>query len=705
MRRPLRLHLETIVALTLVFSPSALALAETTEKDAEQHILQVPNPESYGRHLLYLTEEPHPTGSARNMELADYVRDRFVEYGLENVHFHDTPALLSYGRSASVRILAPVVLELDLTEDPHPGDKDSYLYQDSGVVPYHEYAASGVVTGRVVYANSGSPEDFDKLEELGIGVEGKIVIMRYSMPYSYRGYKVWMAESRGAVGAIIYSDPQDDGYRKGLTYPDGPWGPASHIQWGSIVYDWFGFGVTPFTFHWTQRPDGTWEEGPERDRQLPRIPSIPMSYRSAAEILSRLQGPVAPQDWQGALPFTYRIGPGPATVRLRVENEEVIGTMRNVIGMIRGAEEAEKWVIAGNHRDAWIYGANDPSSGTAALLEAARALGSAARKGWRPKRTIVFANWDAEEDLLGGSTSWVKDNAAKLRTDGVVYINMDSAAAGPDFRAGATPALADFVREVTASIDRPDDSGSLYDAWAKRFEEGVPEVETIVGATDYTAFQEHLGVSCIDISSKGPYGVYHSMYDNYFWMSRIGDPGFRHGTVMSRVMAMLLWRMANADTLPLRSSRYAEAVLRHLDEIEQKAAGRRPIELKEARKAAQKWRDAAGAFENRLDEVLLTETALPAGATRQINDLLMQVERAMTEAEGLDSRPFYKHLIYAPQPTYREEVLPRIFEAIESGAWDEIPRFEAQLVKAINDAAALLLHAEELLEPRQPRDE
>ena len=691
-----------IAAVTLAFSVSStfLVVAEANGSVAEQHIKQVPDAESFGKHLLHLTEEPHPTGSARNMALADYVRDRFVEYGLERVHFHDTPALLSYGRSASLRLLTPVELELDLTEDRHAADKDSSLYQESDVVPYHEYAASGLVSGEVVYANSGSPEDFEMLEELGIGVEGKIVVMRYSVPYSYRGYKIWMAESRGAVGAIIYSDPQDDGYRKGLTYPDGPWGPASHIQWGSIVYDWFGFGVTPFTFHWIQQADGSWKEGPERDRQLPRIPSIPLSHRSAAEILSRLQGPVAPPDWQGDLPFTYRIGPGPARVRLAVDNEEKIGTIRNVLGMILGSEEPEKWVIAGNHRDAWIYGANDPSSGTAALLEAARALGSAVRKGWRPKRTIVFANWDAEEDLLGGSTSWVKDNAAKLAADGIVYINMDSAAAGPDFRAGATPALADFVRDVAASIDHPEHPGSLLDAWAERFDDGLAEVETIVGATDYTAFQEHLGVSCIDISSTGPYGVYHSMYDNYFWMSRIGDPGFVHNTLVARVMAVLLWRMANADVLPLRPSRYAESVLRHLDEIEKMASDEREIELHEARKAASRWREAAEDFENRLDQTRRASSGPTGAAVREINDLLVKVERAMIEPEGLASRPFYKHLIYAPQPTYRQEVLPRIFEAIENAAWEEIPRYEEQLAQAFNRATTLLQRAQQLLEPQ-----
>ena len=678
--------------------PDYTAGATETDSKAEAAILSAPSPEMFGKHLLYLTEEPHQTGSKRNMELADYVRDRFLEYGLEDVHFHDTPALLGYGRSASVEIVGPEGLELSLAEDPHPEDKDSFLYSDPGAVPFHEYAASGDVTAEVVYANGGSPEDFAALDEMGISVEGKIVLMRYSVPYSYRGYKVYMAESRGAAAAIIYSDPEDDGYRKGDVYPQGPWGPASHVQWGSIVYDWFGFGITPFTFHWTQQADGSWIEGPERDRQLPRIPSLPMSYRAATEILSRLSGPVAPPEWHGALPLTYHVGPGPVRVRLQVDNVEKIGTMRNVLGFIRGSEEPEKWVIAGNHRDAWIYGAVDPSSGTAALLESAKALGSAVQKGWRPRRTIVFANWDAEEDLLGGSTSWVIDNASKLQEDGVVYINLDHAASGPDFRAGATPALADFVRHATRSVAHPDHPVSLYDAWASRFESAEPEVETIVGATDYTAFQELLGMSCIDLSSNGPYGVYHSQYDNYFWMSRIADPGFRYNTMMSRVLSLLLWRLADTEILPLRSSSYASAVLGHLQEIEEMAAVDRALTLDRARSAATRWLETAHQFEAALDNRQRREPAIPAKTASRIDALLMQVERAMTEPEGLASRPFYKHLIYAPQPTYRSEVLPRIFEAIESGAWDDIPRYENQLVAAFDNATELLEEAMKLVD-------
>ncbi|HWN06238.1 MAG TPA: M28 family peptidase, partial [Steroidobacteraceae bacterium] len=388
------------------------------EPAVEQILVEAPEGESYGRHLLHLTEEPHMAGTERNLALAEYVRDRFREYGLDEVSFHEFPALLSFPKSAALSIASPVEKDFNLQEDPHPADKDSRLYEDAVQVAFHGYASSGKVRAEVVYANGGSPEDFLQLDRMGIDLEGKVVLMRYSNPYSYRGYKVYEAERRGAAGTIIYSDPAEDGSRMGAVYPKGPWGPESHIQWGAILYDWLGQGE-PFTFHWKQQPDGSWTEGPVRDKQLPKIPSMPLNERNAAEILKQLGGARAPDDWQGGLPITYRIGPGPVTVEMDVKNDERVTKMRSVIGVIRGSEEPLKLVILGNHLDAWIYGAVDPSSGTAAILETARALGQAVKKGHRPRRTIVFAVWDGEEALLGGSTQWALDNAEDLRKNAV----------------------------------------------------------------------------------------------------------------------------------------------------------------------------------------------------------------------------------------------------------------------------------------------
>ncbi|HEX4931083.1 MAG TPA: PA domain-containing protein, partial [Gaiellaceae bacterium] len=301
--------------------PRAFGADPAPAGDVEAILTSVPSAGEYGKHLLHLTEEPHMAGTPRNRELAEYVRDRFREYGLDEVTFHEFPALVSFGKSAKLSMRKPAERSFDLGEDPYPADKDSNLYADPPNVAFHGYAPSGKVRAEVVYANGGSPEDFQLLDRMGIDLKGKVVLMRYSNPYSYRGYKVYEAERRGAAGTIIYSDPAEDGSRLGPVYPNGPWGPDSHIQWGAILYDWLGQGE-PFTFHWKQRPDGLWAEGPVRDKQLPKIPSMPLNERNAAAILKELGGPEAPKEWQGGLPITYRIGPGPVTLDMDVENEE-----------------------------------------------------------------------------------------------------------------------------------------------------------------------------------------------------------------------------------------------------------------------------------------------------------------------------------------------------------------------------------------------
>jgi N-acetylated-alpha-linked acidic dipeptidase len=677
----------SVAVLALAFARHALAI----EPAAEQILAATPDGASYGRHLLHLTEEPHMAGTDRNLALAEYVRDRFREYGVDEVSFHEFPALLSFPRSAALAIKSPVEVSLDLREDPHPADKDSKLYDDPTQVAFHGYAPSGKVRAQVVYANGGSPEDFQRLDRMAIDLTGKVVLMRYSNPYSYRGYKVYEAERRGAAGTIIYSDPAEDGSRMGKVYPNGPWGPDSHIQWGAILYDWLGQGE-PFTFHWQQQADGGWTEGPVRDRQLPKIPSMPLSERNAAAILKHLGGDKAPDDWQGGLPITYRIGPGPATVEMDVENEERVAKMRSVIGVIRGSEEPEKLVILGNHLDAWIYGAVDPSSGTAALLETARALGAAVKKGHRPRRTIVFAVWDGEEPLLGGSTQWALDNADDLRKNAVVYVNVDSGVQGGEFVGGATPALAQFLRDVTMAVEDPASGRSFYEGWAERFDGEAPRVETIVGATDYTAFQEYLGVSCIDMYFDGPYGVYHSMYDNYFRQSTVVDPGFRIGVGLSRLWGVLAWRLANSQVLPMRYSDYARAAVGYIEEAEQHAGQAQALTLTAARAAAARWEAAANEFERQL-----AQAAPDAKTARTVNERLMQVERALVEPTGQKGRPFIRHLLVAPQPSYRSAYLPRIWDAIDRNERAAIPGFEGEIVAAFDRAAAILREATSLL--------
>jgi len=680
-------HLAAAAFASIFMTPIASSDDSPAAPDVERILMAAPSPVSYGNHLLVLTEQPHMAGTDRNHMLAEYVRDRFREYGLDEVRFHEFPALLSYAKSASLSIATPTRTKLELREDPYPADKDSRLYDSPANVAFHGYAASGKVHAEVVYANGGSPEDFQVLDHMGIDLKGKIVLMRYSNPYSYRGYKVYEAERRGAAGTLIYSDPAEDGSRLGPVYPDGPWGPDSHIQWGAILYDWLGQGE-PFTFHWKRQGDGKWVEGPQRDKQLPKIPSMPLNERNAAAILKQLGGPQAPKDWQGGLSITYRIGPGPVALDMDVQNDEHVETLRSVIGVIRGREEPEKLVILGNHLDAWIYGAVDPSSGTAALLETARALGAAVKQGHRPRRTIVFTVWDGEEPLLGGSTQWALDNADNLRKNAVTYVNVDTAVQGGAFTGGATPALADFLREVTKDVPDPMSGDALHDAWASRFESGVPDVETIVGATDYTAFQEYLGISCIDMYFDGPYGVYHSMYDDYYRQSTIVDPGFAIGTGLSKLWSVLAWRLADASMLPMHYSDYARAALGYIEAVEKHAGFDPPLHLAAARAAARRWETAAIQLEEGLEDADLS----PAKA-RAINDRLMEVERVLVEPTGMRGRPFIRHLLVAPQPSYRSAYLPRIWDDIDRKDRGAIPAHEAEIVAAFDRAAGILKEA------------
>ncbi len=355
--------------------PGFTAATSDSERGLEARLVDLLDPASTARHFRLLTEEPHPAGSDENLKLAHYVRDQFVAYGLEEVKLHRYDVLLPWPRKIAVTMVEPVEYTASLAEDAYPVDKDSYAVGAS--LTYLGMSASCDVTADVIYAHSGNPEDYDWLEAQGIDPRGKIAIVRYSNPYSYRGFKAWEAERRGVAALIIYSDPKDDGYRQGKVFPHGPWGPESHIQRGAITYDFIVPG-DPLTPGWASI-EGAKRIAPEEARSVPRIPAVPMSWRDAKPILEKLGGPVAPLDWQGALPMTYRVGPGPAKLHVEIDMDGETRPIWNVEGRIRGTEKPEELVILGNHRDAWVFGAVDPSSGTATQLEAARILGALAK--------------------------------------------------------------------------------------------------------------------------------------------------------------------------------------------------------------------------------------------------------------------------------------------------------------------------------------
>jgi N-acetylated-alpha-linked acidic dipeptidase len=541
----------------------------------ERIMVDTPSPENARKWLEALTEVPHVAGTPAEKKVADYVRDRLVEFGLtvETVKYD---VFLNHPKLVSLTMTAPTRQELALIEDVHPQDTAA---SSRGQFPgFHGYGASGVASGQVIYVNYGAPGDHERLKAMGQSVQGKIALVRYGG--AFRGLKVKEAEERGAVGVLIYSDPADDGYMRGDVYPDGPMRPPSAIQRGSVQYLSIQPG-DPSTPGGVPSIDGAKRITRSQMTNVPKIPSLPIAYREAEKLLRTLGGPRVPNEWQGGLPFSYHLGPGGASVEMRVEMDEGLKPIYNIMATIPGT--TDQVLVVGNHRDAWTPGAIDPNSGTAAMLEVARAFGVALKAGWKPKRTIILGSWDAEEYGLVGSTEWAEANAAMLSQKAVAYLNLDSAVSGPDFNASGVPSLRDVMREVARLVPDPRKGGSVGALWEGRAKAawaqstpvtlGGPDREfdqqlgRLGSGSDYTAFLDHLGVPATDMGFGGSSGVYHSVYDNFRWMSLFGDPEFTYHQAAARLMGLLTMRIASADVAPLRFSNYSRALREDLDEI------------------------------------------------------------------------------------------------------------------------------------------
>jgi N-acetylated-alpha-linked acidic dipeptidase len=655
------------------------AASSAKQRTVERRFLALPSRAAARDAHAFLTAAPHVAGSPRDRVLAEWVRDKWRAYGLEQVEIIEHEVLLPY--ASGVQVEMPVLSarggtttrwRASLKEDAIDGD--AYSAADVGVA-YHAFSASGDVTAPMVYAGSGNPSDYDWLAGQGIDVRGKIVLVRYSVPYSYRGFKALTAEQRGAAGLLIYSDPADDGFKKGKTYPDGPWGPESHIQRGGTVYD-FRVPGDPLTPGWASVP-GARRISREDAISLPKIMSAPLSWRDARVLLEALQGPEAPAAWKGGMPITYRVGAGPALVRMRVEMDDKVRPIWTVTGRITGAVSPDQLVVVGNHRDAWVYGGVDPSSGTASLMELARSLGTLASQGARPDRTIVFANWDAEEFTLTSSTEWGEQHAQGLGEHAVAYLNVDSSASGPDFKALAVPSLNRLVVDAARdTLDLKDDDRSIV---SNRLGSG----------SDYTVFLNFLGVPIVDMSFNGPYGVYHSVYDNHLWMQKFGDPGFVRHAAMTRLWGVMALRLANADIVPLDYRVSADRIRAFIREKVDAAGPADRLALRPLDAAADRFAAAAAAAARRMETLLSGETA-DAGARAALSRALMHTERAFLDPSGIPGRPWYRHLIYAPKATYAPEVLPGVAEAIEAGDRTQLGAQVANLAAALDRASALL---------------
>jgi len=687
-------------ALLVVSGPGGAApVGEPhTQAELDKLFLSVPNPKVAEEDLRVLTSAPHIAGSPEDKKAAEFVAQKFREAGLET-EIVEYKVWINYPSEVSVDVVAPPGVKM---HGPRPERVSSDPYQDDPriAVPYCGSSPSGDVEAEVVYANYGRLEDFKRLEQMKVDVRGKIVIVRYGT--NYRGVKAYLAQQFGAAGLLIYSDPLEDGYFKGEPYPRGPWRPATGVQRGSIGYSFNlpGDPTTPGIASLPGLPSA--QRTPPQQAEMPKVPTTPLSWADAEPILKHLTGAESPRDWQGALPFTYRIGPGPVRVRMHLKQDYAYRSIWDVIGRVSGSVYPEEWVLAGNHHDAWVFGAVDPGSGTVAMLEAARGIGRLLKAGWRPKRTIIFAAWDGEEHGLMGSTEWAEQHAAELdRT--VAYLNMDSAVSGPNFGASAVPSLKQFMREVTKSVPSPK-GGTVYQAWRAAGEN--PQQPDVTGSgripvvqlradvpvgdlgsgSDYTPFLQHLGIASTDIASSGSYGVYHSAFDDMAWFKRFADPDFAYEQEMARVFGMEVLRFADADQLPYDYENYGKEIAAYIRTAQGRAEKTfaKPPSFAAALEAAERFARAGSA----VSEI----QAKDASEITAVNRALREAERALLLPRGLPGRPWFRHAIYAPgrYTGYMATVIPGVNEAIDANDYQGTEQQLAALTAVLARAAGIL---------------
>ena len=635
-------------------------------------------------------------GSKRNNELADYIAEEWRKQGLEDIVIHRYDVYGTNPKSASLEMIAPVHYQAVLREAALDGDSDSKNPAISGA--WLGMSISGDVTAPVVYAHSGNPEDYDLLRKHGIRVKGKIVLVRYSNPYSYRGFKALTAQREGAAAILIYSDPDEDGYKKGKVDPDGPWGPEYHIQRGAITYDFMVPG-DPLTPGWASVP-GAKRIPLEQATSAPKIMALPLSWHDAKPLLENMDGPLAPRDWQGGLPIQYHLGGERVKVHLKIEMDNGTQPYYVVEGRIRGADLPDEWIVLGNHRDAWVFGGVDPSSGTASMMEMTRALGKLTKEGMRPRRTIIVCSWDGEEIGLTGSTEWGEEFADELRANAVAYVNVDEATSGPNFHGQAVASLAPMLVETSRSLQDPSGK-SLYDAWKaaaarERAEAKQPgEVtdanlaDTRIGSgSDHTVFLNFVGMPVIGLGFEGDYGVYHSAYDDFYWMNHFGDPGYRYHTLMSQLWGVTALRLTNADLLPFDFASYAGNLRQFVDELT-KGKDMSQVDLSGVRREIDAF-EAAGKHLNESLSRKLASGAIDPKLALTLNRGMMQVERNWLNPDGIPGRPWFKHILYGARFTYAHLELPGLTEAVEKQDWPTAKQQAEILQRALARNAASL---------------
>ena len=637
------------------FAPPRAAAQRVLEDDVVRRL----SPDAARAHARTLSAETHVAGTPAQVRTRDYVLEQMRAMGLRT-EVRSYSVFMPHALSVRLSRTAPTEKELLLREPAVAGDATSATWQYPTV---NGYSGAGEAAGEIVYVNYGLIEDYARLDSLGVSVEGRIAVARYGR--SFRGIKAREAERHGAAALIIYSDPQGDGYARGDVYPEGPMRNWDGVQRGS-VFNGAGDPATPGYASTANAPRLSIE-----NMVLPRIPVIPVSYANASELLAGVRGRDVPAEWQGGLPFRYHIGPGPVRARVLVTDDRgTHGTkeIHDTFGVVVGSELPDELVILGAHRDAWGPGASDNVSGTVSVLEAARVVADAVRAGHRPRRTIMFATWDAEEWGLIGSTEYVEDDSLRLLRGAVAYLNQDSAAEGARFGAGGSPSLRALLRDVARRIPDPNGQRSVFAAWQRAsaiVDTTSPSMTDPGGGSDFAPFYNHLGIPIVDWGFGGESGMYHSQYDDFEWMSRFGDTTFAYHATAGGIGAAMVLRLANADIVPYDYVEFARTMRRYVPGIERQIASRGwTVSTTALRAAITRMEHEASSFSTTRDSVLVS--SLAPTRRRAANAALREVERALTRPEGLRTRPWYRNLIYVADENngYANMPLPSVNEAI-----------------------------------------
>ena len=713
-------------------------LGFTASNAAKEHALEAQfdaklNRDDLRNWMQRLAGRPHHLGSDYDRQNTEFIASLFKSFGYDT-HVEEFQVLFPTPKKRLVEMIAPEKFTAKLFEPPLPQDATSGQTNEQLPV-YNAYSIDGDVTGDLVYVNYGVPADYDELERRGVDVKGKIAIARYGG--SWRGIKPKVAAEHGAIGCIIYSDPRDDGYYQGDVYPKGAYRNENGAQRGSVMDMPIhpGDPLTPGV--------GATTNAKRLDRKdvdvITKIPVLPISYGDALPLLSNLAGPVAPPDWRGALPITYHLGPGPARVHMDLEFNWNMVPCRDVIARLPGTDRAEQWVIRGNHYDAWVNGAADPISGQVAMLEEAKAIGELARSGWRPKRTIIYAAWDGEEQGLLGSTEWAEEHGDELRQHGVVYINSDSNARG-FLEIGGSHTLERLTTQVARDVNDPERNVSVLErrrdreqtlatseeARKEARERQLIRLDALGSGSDWTPFLQHTGIAAMNVGygEEGGGGSYHSVYDSFDHYTRFVDPGFPYGIAQAETTGRLVLRLANADVLPLEFTTFADTLSRYVEELTKLAQTTR-TEIEERNRLIRErayeiaadptktyvspkpetpapylnfapLQNAVARLQQSAREYDRAATSIPSdapnAASREtaLDHALMHIEQALTTSQGLPRRPWFRHEIYAPgfYTGYGVKTVPGVREAIEQKQWNEANQQIEVVAGVINNYAA-----------------